>query len=157
MARPRKPLAAQKGNLKVLDIQRKQQAEENYNQSRDRLFEKPDRLIDSVAEEMWGIVMAEVEKNDFYGNLDLFNLTSYCNAVANYIAVEEELKDKNFIIVNKKGDLVENPLLQTKKKCLDEVQRFERLAGISIDCRLRIGDKKAQSQQDAIMQKFGNI
>lgn len=157
MARPRKPLAAQKGNLKVIDMQKKKEAENNYHQARDKLFQKPDRLIDSVAEEMWEIVMEEVEKNDFYGNLDLFNLTSYCNAVANYIAVEEQLKGKEFIIVNQKGDLVENPLLQTKKKCLDEVQRFERLAGISIDCRLRIGDKKAQTQQDAIIQKFGNI
>lgn len=155
MARPRKPLAAQKGNLKVIDMQKKKAAEESYNQSRDKLFEKPDRLIDSVAEEMWEIVIAEVKKNDFYGNLDLFNLVSYCNAVANYVAVEEKLKNKQFLIKNKKGEIVENPLLFTKKKCLDEVQRFERLAGISVDCRLRIGESKAQEQQDAIMAKFG--
>lgn len=157
MARPRKPLAAQKGNLKVLDMQRKQQAEENYHQGRERLFKKPDRLIDSVAEQMWDIVMEEVKKNDFYGNLDLFNLTSYCNSVSNYIAVEQKLKNKQFLIKNKKGEIVENPLLLTKRKCLDEVQRFERLAGISIDCRLRIGENKSQNQENAIIAKFGNI
>lgn len=154
MARPRKPLAAQQGHLKVVDMQRKKEAEQSYNQSRERLYKKPDRLINSTAEEMWDIVMEEVEKNDFYGNLDLFNLTSYCNAVANYIAVENELKDQDFVIRNQKGEKVENPLIGVKKKCMEEVQRFERLAGISIDCRLRIGENKAQKQQNTIMEKF---
>ena len=49
MARPRKPLAQQKGNLKVVDIQRKEMAEEKIHTDNDQLSTPPTWLIDATA------------------------------------------------------------------------------------------------------------
>lgn len=160
MGRPRKPLAMQKGHLKVVDGQLMQEAEDAVTTGNDQLAKPPPWLIDEVAKKEWKRIIKELEKINIIGNLDLNNLGGYCNAFSNYVKVTEMLAQQSFYIdrETKTGVIVvRNPLVDIQKQYADEMRRFGALCGLTIDSRLKAGSAKVDKQQENIASKFGAI
>lgn len=160
MARPRKPLAQQKGKLKVVDIQRKEMAEEKIHTDNDQLSTPPTWLIDATAKKEWKRLVEELKKIGIVGNLDLNNLGCYCNAYSNYRKVTKEMKGQPMLIekhtqfgVNK----IKNPLIEVQKTYSEEMRRYAALCGLTMDSRLKAGAAKVDKQEEEIERKFGAI
>ena len=160
MGRPRKPLSEQRGNLKVVDIQRKIFEEEAVTVDGDQLSTPPEWLIDETAKEEWVRLITELKKINIIGNLDLNNLACYCNAYANYRRVTKELDGQPTLIdkVTQFGkNKVRNPLIDVQKSYAEEMRKFAGLCGLTIDSRLKAGSAKVDKQEDSIERKFGAI
>lgn len=160
MARPRKPLEAQKGHLKVIDYQRKELAEEAVQVEADQLQKPPSWLTDAIAKSEWKRLIKELDKINIVGNLDLNNLGAYCNAYAAYRKATKELKTAPLTVEKqtKYGtQMVPNPLINIQAKYSDEMRRYASLCGLTIDSRLKAGTSKVSKQEETIEKRFGAI
>lgn len=160
MARPRKPLAQQKGNLKVIDIQHKEMAEEKVQTNDDQLSTPPTWLIDAAAKKEWRRLVEELKKIGIIGNLDLNNLACYCNAYANYRKATKELKKQPMLVEKHTRfgvNIIKNPMIEVQKTYSEEMRRYAALCGLTIDSRLKAGAAKVDKQEEEIERKFGAI
>ncbi len=114
MAKQRKPLGMQKGNLTVLQQERKRIEEEYVRTGKDQLKTPPKWLIDEISKKEFRRIVKELKEIHLIGNLDLNNLGAYCNAFSNYIHVTEELDRqvkeiaiKQLEYIKKKAELTE--------------------------------------------------
>lgn len=149
MGRPKKPLALQKGNLKVVDIERKKLEEQAVMCGSEQLQTPPDWLIDDVAVEEWKRLTFELRKIQVIGNLDLNNLAAYCNAYSSYRTITKKIKHK-YVSGN---DI--SPLVKVQVKYAEEMRKFANLCGLTIDSRLKAGSAKVDEQEDMLERKFG--
>lgn len=160
MGRPRKPLSEQRGNLKVVDIQRKEFEEEAVRGDSDQLSTPPTWLIDATAKKEWNRLIKELEKINIVGNLDLNNLACYCNAYASYRRVTKELKGQPALVdkITQYGkNKVRNPLIDVQKSYAEEMRKFASLCGLTIDSRLKAGSAKVDKQEEMIERRFSAI
>lgn len=157
MARPRKPLALKTGDMKIVDIQKRQQEEEAVKTNSEQLDTPPDWMNETARLE-WERLIVDLKKIDILGNLDLNNLAGYCNAYSMYRKASEELEKADLTIKKqtKTGEqIVINPLVDVQKKYAEEMRRFGALCGLTFDSRLKAGIMKVEKQQDEIYEKFG--
>lgn len=160
MGKSRKPLAMQRGNLTVVNIERRKIEEDSVKQDRDQLVRPPSWLIDDVAKKEWRRIVKELKKINLIGNLDRNNLGGYCNAFANYIKATDILKDQAYYIDRETRTgviVVKNPMVDIQKSYAEEMRRFASLCGLTIDARLKAASVKADKTYDDISRKFGNI
>lgn len=159
MARPRKPLALKTGDMKIVDIQRRQQEESAVKTDASQL-DTPLDWLDDMARQEWNRLIVDLKPIDILGNLDVNNLAGYCNAYSMYRKATEELKKSDLTVrrQTKTGmHLAENPLIGIQKKYAEEMRKFGALCGLTFDSRLKAGAHKVEEVQDAILAKFGNI
>lgn len=160
MARPRKPLVEQRGNLTVYTTQCRENEEKSIETDKDQLKRPPDWLIDNVAKKEWRRIVKELNKIHLIGNLDRNNLGGYCNAFANYVKATNILKDQSYYIdrETRTGTIVvKNPMVDIQKNYAEEMRRFAALCGLTIDARLKAAAIKTDKTQEEITRKFGNI
>lgn len=160
MGRPRKPLAAQKGHLKVIDMQNRSAEEQDVSTTKDQLKRPPDWLIDDVAKKEWRRIVKELKQINLVGNLDRNNLGGYCNAFANYVKATDILKEQTYYIDRETRNgviVVKNPMVDIQKTYADEMRRFASLCGLTIDSRLKAAATKTSKTQETIETKFGVI
>lgn len=160
MARPRKPLVEQRGNLKVYTTQCRENEEKSIETDKDQLKRPPDWLIDNVAKKEWRRIVKELNKIHLIGNLDRNNLGGYCNAFANYVKATNILKDQSYYIDRETRTgviVVKNPMVDIQKNYAEEMRRFAALCGLTIDARLKAAAIKTDKTQEEITRKFGNI
>jgi P27 family predicted phage terminase small subunit len=158
MSRQRKPSGMQKGNLTVLEQEKKRLEEEYIRTGKDQLKYPPIWLINDIAKKEFKRIVKELKGIDIIGNLDLNNLGAYCNAFANYIQVTEELSEEPYYIerVTRTGTvIVKNPLVDIQTIYASEMRKFASLCGMTIDSRLKAATAKIDKEQEAISAKFG--
>lgn len=160
MGRGRKPLEMQKGHL-TQEIQAKKEAEEQaITVGNDQLRRAPPWLKDPTAKKEYRRITKELEKIEVVGNLDLNNLAGYCNAYAMYRKATDELQDQPLIVEQETKYGVQqlaNPLIQVQSKYAEEMRKFARLCGLTIDSRLKAATVKVDREDDAISEAFGGI
>ena len=150
MPRPRKPIEMQKGNLTVVNGQKRRSEEEMVTTDKNQLKRPPTWLIDDVAKKEWRLI----------GNLDRNNLGGYCNAFANYVKATDILKDQTFYIDRETRTgviVVKNPMVDIQKSYAEEMRRFAALCGLTIDARLKAAAVKTNTTEDGVKMKFGEI
>lgn len=160
MPRPRKPIEMQKGNLTVVNGQKRRSEEEMVTTDKNQLKRPPIWLIDDVAKKEWRRIVKELEKINLIGNLDRNNLGGYCNAFANYVKATDILKDQTFYIDRETRTgviVVKNPMVDIQKSYAEEMRRFASLCGLTIDSRLKAADIKTSKKEDKVKMKFGEI
>jgi P27 family predicted phage terminase small subunit len=160
MGRSRKPQEMQKGNITVLDGQKRRREEESVTVGKNQLKRAPDWLISDMAVKEWKRLIKELDKIDIIGNLDRNNLGGYCNAFAMYVDVTEALKLEGLILERETRTgtiLVRNPLIDTQKLYADEMRKFASLCGLTIDSRLKAAVIKVDKKEESIQSKFGGI
>lgn len=160
MARNRKPLAMQKGNLTILQQVNKEHEEQLVTTGNDQLNRAPSWLIDNVAKKEFKRIVKELSGINVIGNLDLNNLGSYCNAYSMYIKTTKELADQPLTLERhtQAGTIiVENPLINIQKKYAEEMRKFAATCGLTIDSRLKAATTKTTKTSQEIEARFGNI
>lgn len=160
MPRPRKPIEMQKGNLTVVNGQKRRMEEESVMTDKNQLKRPPIWLIDDVAKKEWRRVVKELEKINLIGNLDRNNLGGYCNAFANYVKATDILKDQAFYIDRETRTgviVVKNPMVDIQRSYAEEMRRFAALCGLTIDARLKAAAVKTNTTEDRVRMKFGEI
>ncbi len=160
MARQRKPKEMQKGNLTVLQQEKKRLEEEYVRTGKNQLNTPPIWLIDEIAKKEYKRIVKELKQIDMIGNLDLNNLGAYCNAFSNYIHATEQLNGQDFYIERETRTgviIVKNPLVDIQTNYANEMRRFASLCGMTIDSRLKVASTKINKEQEDINKKFGGI
>ena len=158
MGRARKPVAEQTKNLTVAEKKQRQFEEQLAASSRSDLSTPPDWLIDDLAVNEWKRVVKEIsEELELIGNLDINNLGGFCNAFAMYVKATNELRNAQLLTIIGDGKIVENPLINTQKKYAEEMRKFGRLCGLTIDSRLKFAAEKAKTIDNDIEEEFGDI
>lgn len=158
MARQRKPVETQKGNLTVIQQEKKRLEEEYIRTGKDQLKFPPIWLIDEIAKKEFKRIVKELKGIDVIGNLDLNNLGAYCNAFSNYIHVTEQLNGQDFYMERETRTgtiIVKNPLVDIQTNYATEMRKFASLCGMTIDSRLKAAGAKIDKEQQAIDRKFG--
>lgn len=154
MGKPRKPLEMQKGNLTVLQQEKKKQEESLVKTGKNQLSKPPSWLINDVAVAEFKRIVKELKNIDVIGNLDLDNLGCYCNAFAMYIKVTEESKTCPSYYETPKGSLAPHPIFRLQKQYAEEMRKFASQCGLTIDSRLKVATCKVEKQEDNIKAKF---
>lgn len=160
MARPKKPLAFQKGNLTTGTKLKKERAEALVSVvSSTALLKPPSWLLDEIAIKEYKRVVKEIVKLGILNNLDINNLGAYCNAYSLYLKATEELKTQPLTIVkelpNGCSNIVENPLIKIQKTYANEMRSFANLAGLTLDGKLKMGSQKVVEEKDELKKIFG--
>lgn len=160
IARPKKSLALQKGNLTREQKAKKEYAESLIKGNKNNLV-APSWLKDKVAKKEFNRLVKELSAIDIINNLDVNNLASYCEAYSNYIKATEQLNGQSLTIQkcmpNGAYTMVENPLIKIQKLYAEECRRFASLVGLTIDSRLKIGMSKVDKINNEIENEFGDI
>lgn len=161
MGRARKPLCMQQGNL-TKEIKEQKAAEEDIiTTGNNDLKTPPAWLVDATAKNEFKRLVAEFEKVDMVGNLDLNNIGCYCNAYANYRKATRELSKQPFIVkkIMPNGIEIEsgNPLIKIQKNYAEEMRKFAVLCGLTIDSRLKYATVKISKDESEINGEFGEI
>lgn len=158
MSKQRKPAGMQKGNLTVLQQEKKRLEEEYIRTGKDQLKYPPIWLINDIAKKEFKRIVKELKEIKIVGNLDLNNLGAYCNAFANYIQVTEELSEEPYYIERETRTgtiIVKNPLIDIQTNYAAEMRKFASLCGMTVDSRLKAAETKINKEQAVIHTKFG--
>ena len=171
MGKSRKPLEMQKGNLTVLQQERKKQEEAIVRTGKNQLSKPPSWLIDDVAKAEYKRIVKELRKIDIIGNLDLDNLGGYANAFSTYVKITKALSEEltkgivvTYAVEDKKTHemkMVEgingmaDSLSKLQKQYAEEMRKFAALCGLTIDSRLKAASSKVEKQEDNIQSQFG--
>ena len=155
MARPRKPLELQTGNLTV--EQRKQkELEESLVKAKEDNIRIPTWLKDKTAKKEFNRIATEMKELNIITNLDVNNLAGYCESFSNYIKATTKLNIQK-CMPNGSYTYVENPLIKIQKLYAEEMRKFAGLVGLTIDSRLRFASIKAKEIKNEIEDEFGDI
>lgn len=161
MGRARKPVDMQTKHLTTEEKINAQRAEETVIVGREQLEKVPSWLIDATAKKEFKRIVAEFEKINIVGNLDLNNIAGYCNAYSLYRKTTKELKGSDLLVEtqlpNGTYTLKENPLIKIQKNYAEEMRKFASLCGLTIDSRLKAGTTKVSKENEDITDEFGDI
>ncbi len=158
MARPRKPIETQTGNLKTDYKKRREIEERSIKHKSEQLHTPPDWLINDVAVKEWKRVIKELESIDMIGNLDVTNIGGYCNAYALYLQATKALQGKTLVgKADSSGKIQENPFVNVQRKYSQEMREFAKLCGLTIDSRLKFASAKLDETEEKITEEFGDI
>lgn len=114
MARARKPLSQQRGDLTEKRKAEMELQEAAIKTGKEDLEIPPEWLTDRIAKDEFRRVVRELGKLDLIGNLDLATIGAYANAYAGYVRASKNMKGKNMIVVENKGGKItkrKNPLI----------------------------------------------
>jgi len=97
MARPRKIISLQTGNIKK-DVRARREYEESLVKTDKDELEKvpPSVFIDTVAKKEYERIHKNLKSIEIIGNLDRNSMIVYANAYSMYIRASKEIKKKNF-------------------------------------------------------------
>lgn len=162
MSRNRLPLDQQKGNLTVLQQEKRRNEEKIAKCSDDQLENVPAWVTEPIARIEYRRLIKELKKMDhsIIGNLDKDNLGAFCNAYAGYRKATEQLSKEPLILQKetKFGSVsYKNPLIEIQTNYANEMRKFAALCGLTIDSRLKAAAVKTTKQEDGIKDKFGAI
>lgn len=161
MARPRKPLNLQKGNLTQEQKNEKELQDELARGDTSQLEKPPKWLRDSVAKKEWKRLVKEYKSLSVICNLDYNNLGIYCNAFSKYVEVTKKLDEESEVVeyTNKAGatNYIENPRIKIQKYYSSEIQKYSSMLGMTVDSRLKIASIKSTEIKNDITSEFGDI
>lgn len=160
MARARKPLSEQKGDLTERKKRELELQEQSIKTGKEALEHPPEWLIDKTATEEFKRVVKELTKMDLIGNLDIANIGAYANAYSGYVRATKNLKGKNMVVTrttNSGSVKSKNPLIGIQEAYAKEMRTFAGLCGITIDSRLKAAAAKTTQIEEDLEKKFGDI
>jgi phage terminase small subunit len=151
MGRARLPVEEQKKHLTIAEKQQRQMEQEKASAGRDRLRLTPKTkklLMNEEAIQKYREVLEMIEDLDFICDLDRDNLVGYCNAWTCVQTIAREMGRNPELILDK-------DTVQIYRGHCDEMRRFGRLCGMTLDSRLKAASLAVKKEQDEISDKFG--
>ncbi|MBQ0079682.1 MAG: phage terminase small subunit P27 family [Eubacterium sp.] len=160
MARPRKVISLQTGNLKTSTQDQRAYEESLVKTGSSELeFIKVRHLLnDKVACDAYKRVLANLQSIDIIGNLDRDNIIAYCNAYSLYVKANKEMAKSDFkmTIITSLGEKP-NPVIKIANDAYTEMAKAGEKLGMSVSSRLKAAAAKAKSQEDDLQKMFGGI
>lgn len=159
MARPRKIISLQTGNIKK-DVRARREYEESLVKTDKDELEKvpPSVFIDTVAKKEYERIHKNLKSIEIIGNLDRNSMIVYANAYAMYVQASKEIRKKNFtpIVITSSGEKP-NPIYAILEQAKKDMDSAGGALGMSASSRLKIAAEKAKGQEENLMQIFGDI
>ena len=158
MARPRKPIDIQTGNLL-----RQTKTERSYEES---LISTQKDQIGKIQRKMFSDTAAykEYKRNlpqwidsDFISNQERNDIIVYCNSWSRYCRLTQELKTEEEFLENKMGQQYPNPKIREAGDAYKMMTAAGNKLGMSFSSRLSAAAAKAKKQQQELEEEFGNI
>ena len=159
MARPRKIISMQTGNIKK-DVRAKREYEESLIKTDgDELDKVPSSVfLDATAKKEYERIRKNLNSIDIIGNLDRNNMIVYANAYSIYMRTSKAMKKKEFTptILTSSGEKP-NPLYAILEQSKKDMETSGNALGMSASSRLKIAAEKAKGQENTLAQMFGDI
>lgn len=160
MARPRKLLELQTGNLTV--EQRKQkELEESLVKVDSKNIKCPSWVKSKIAKNEFKRLNNILVDLDILTELEINSLANYCNCYAKFVQVSLELENEPLVMeyTNKSGftNIIENPKLKVQLKLSKELRDLGNELGINMSSRLKFASSKSKELKDEIEDEFGDI
>ena len=159
MARPRKPLAEQRGHLTVYSQQRRRMEEEQVRQDT-KLPERPPAHLDVEAKKEWRRIIPALNNMDSIGDLDRAYVEGYCVAYSEHVQLTKRLRDFRRDAKKQGIDIdleVEADLMKKQKQAATEMRAFMAKCGLDVSSRLKLAAEKVDKVEKDINVKFGAI
>lgn len=151
MARPKKPLEAQRGDTTNKYKETRRLAEKRVEErNRDQLENVPKDLTNKDAIKAWENWVAYLRDKNFYGNVNIPELIGYCNAWAANISAWRKMKR-----AKSPEDTV--AIMKAVKESSEEMTRCMNRGGFSVNARITLGEQMAKEQAEEIADEFGAI
>lgn len=149
----RKSLENQKGNLTVVEQQKKKLIEEKAKNfvGKEQLKKPPKWLVNDMAIAEWKRIVKELDGTHMFNNIDYNNLGAYCNAVAKYSEIVK-LVGMKFRV----GKEINN-LITLELKYSDEIKKYGSLLGLTLDGKYKLITGEIKSQTNEVESDFGDI
>ena len=160
MSKARKTLEETNKHLTKAEIAEKEDAESSIVLGNEQLQEPPEWLIDDIAKNEWIRIIAETNKINIVGNLDLSNLAGYCNSYSLYRKATKKLETESLTIKKIASGVVikvKNQLIDVQNAYAAEMRKFASLCGMTIDSRLKAATINVNKTQEEISDEFGDI
>lgn len=160
MARQRKVISLQTGNINKAVRERRLYEESLIKSSSDELDSVPASLfISTAAKNEYFRVLKELRKNiNIISNLNRSDLISYANSYARYIACVKEMKKKDFqMVIRTSSGPRANPVCDMMDKARRDMAESSRRLGMTFDGMLKAAAVNAEKQESAIEERFGGI
>lgn len=156
MGRARKPVEQQKGNLKVVQMQKRYAEEEAALLGAEPLDLPPlQDFYNELAESEYRRHLPYMIENGAFDGRDRDNLVSYCNAFAHEQEIIQAQKADPSTGMKRMKMLKET--LALERMYLDQMYKFGRLCGFSPEARLKIAATKIDKEEAELERGFGNI
>ena len=151
MARPKKPLDAQRGHSVKEYRKTREMAESKISAKHvDRLDEIPEELTNDDAIIAWRTWVDYLKDLNFYGNVTIPELIGYCNAWAENAEAWRQIKHVQPLDHNGY-----NALMKRIKETSEEMTRCMNRGGFSVNARITLGEQMVKAQNAEIEDKFG--
>lgn len=159
MARPRKIISLQTGNIKK-DVRAQREYEESLIKTEGDELDKvsPSVFIDSTAKKEYERIRKNLQSIDMIGNLDRNSMIVYANAYSMYVQASKEVRKKNFTptVITSSGEKP-NPIYAILKQAKKDMETSGNALGMSASSRLKIAAEKAKGQEENLVRIFGDI
>lgn len=159
MARPRKIISMQTGNIKK-DVRARREYEESLIKTDGDELEKvpPSVFIDAIAKKEYERIRKNLKSIEIIGNLDRNSMIVYANAYSMYMRASKEIKKKDFEpVVETSSGKKPNPMYAILEQAKKDMDTAGNALGMSASSRLKIAAEKAKGQEENLMQMFGDI
>lgn len=151
MARPKKPLAQQKGNLTTDKQEELKETEEKLKQLTP-IQKTPPSWLTIPAKKEYKRIIKLLEELDI-ADLDLAMITTYCQAYADFQQATKELAKGEVVTFTERGSKV-NPWHRVKVDSYGIINSIAPKMGLTLDSRMKIMTPKPQDEQ---IDKFGAL
>ena len=151
MPRPRKILAAQRGDLTVYRQERRAREEKLAKGAFDMVLDPPIELKDATARNKWIDVVKVKQETDTLSNAYFDNMVIYCNAWSTYMKAMRIQKRAGYDMKQLKRGMA------LEKAAVDLLYRYGARLGLDLNSRLKLASIKVDQEQDHVEQRFGVI
>lgn len=159
MARPRKIISLQTGNIKK-DVRARREYEESLIKTNGDELEKvlPSAFIDATAKKEYERIHKNLKSIDIIGNLDRNAMIVYANAYSMYLKALKETRKKDFTpTVKTSSGEKPNPIYVILEQAKKDMETSGNALGMSASSRLKIAAEKAKGQEENLVRMFGDI
>lgn len=154
MPNPRKLSTSSTGKVGKADVIRRSWADSAAQI--DKITKRPPaECIDEVAKKEWKRAYDVIESAGNENYIDRNALIVYCNVWSCYVKACDQLKMAEYLMRGPNGSM--SPFANALLKYSQEVRAAANACGLSLESRLKIGDKKAQIIENSIESQFGTI
>ena len=160
MARPRKIIDLQTGNVNKATQERRRYEESLIQSSGDDLDDvKPSQFVNLTAKKEYTRALKRLrEEVGLIGNLNRADLINYANSYGRYMDLVKECRKKNFsYLVWTENGVKANPIIRMMDEARRDMAESSRRLGMTLDGQLKAAKAKADKEEAEMEATFGVI
>ncbi|MBM6630313.1 phage terminase small subunit P27 family [Mammaliicoccus vitulinus] len=151
MARPKKTLANQKGNLTTEKQEELKETEEKLQQL-EPLQKTPPSYLDTIAKKEYKRITTLLKELPI-ASLDLSLVVAYCQTYSNYVQATQHLNKHGLVVETERGTKLSS-YYTAQRDSTDRLISLSNKLGLSIDSRMKIMTPKPKEEKE---DKFGDL